>query len=140
MSEKEAEQVSGGDFAGPFLSGGRKDVGERGGPVNRRAVVYRLGSFISRSEAWLLCSFLFLEVVVASQGNKIRRSLPRPFGVLLRRQRQDRGRGDMASPLCRSPRDRLLHRLVEAVVTAARFVKGTTEAVGGAASWSADQA
>jgi hypothetical protein len=79
-------------------------------------------------------------VVAASQGNKIRRSLPRPFGVLLQRQRQDQGRGDMASPLCRNPRDWLLCHLVEVVVTAARFVKGTAEAVGGAASWSADRA
>ena len=118
-----------------FHSGGLLGVGERDGPANHRAVVYRLGSVLSRSR---FCrrgvSFLRLclpggageAMAVALQRDKGSRSRPRPFGGLLRRQGWIRGKGDLPNPLCWSWRGRLM---------AAPFVKGTVAVVGGAASW-----
>jgi hypothetical protein len=52
--------------------------------------------------------------------------LPCPFGVLLRRPRRDRETGDLVSPLSRSPRALLFHRLVWVVDLAARFINSTS--------------
>jgi hypothetical protein len=92
----------------PFLSGGRDGVGEGGGPGNRCAAVYRLGSFVSRSrlclpsavdgearvsrgsDAPLRLAFgggVFEAKATATHRNKVSRPLPRPDDVLLRRQR-----------------------------------------------------
>lgn len=120
--------------------------------MNRRADVYRLGSYLSRSR---LCLPSVVDGVVrvcrggiaplrlafpgganeaavaASQGNNFSWSLPRPFGLLLWHQWRDQGEGDLqANPLYRSPGPVSRHLCQMAVLLAFLFLKVVGQAVG----------
>ena len=128
----------------PFLSGRRTDAGDGGGSANRRADVYRLDIYLSRSRLFFplmvdggvrVCRegapprFAFPGGVgeakaTTTLGNNVSKLLSRPGGVPLRRQRWSRG------VLFWRPGP-ALHRFVQVMwVLVSSFFKGTEQAAG----------